>query len=204
MRRTIIWIIPAVVLASIIGIAAWRELRPGREPLPVLATVPDFSLTERDGDSLGIADLRGNLWVADFIFTRCGGTCPIMTTNMGEIQQALLQRGYGDVKLVSFTVDPQYDTPEVLRTYAEGYGARAGVWYFITGPGEAIQSLATKGFHLSAATGEAGTDDGIVHSIRFVLVDRLGQIRAYYEGTDDGVIPHLLEDIKYLRAAEHS
>lgn len=193
-----------VALVAIFGLAAWRELRPGREPLPVLATVPDFSLTERNGDSFGIADLRGTLWVADFIFTRCGGTCPIMTTNMREIQRALLERGYSDVKLVSFTVDPQYDTPEVLRTFAEGYGAQAGVWYFITGPGEAIQALATKGFRLSAATGEAGTDDGIVHSIRFVLVDRQGQIRAYYEGTNESVIPHLLEDIKHLRAEAHS
>lgn len=168
----------------------------------MLGTIPDFTLTERNGQPFGLNELRGQVWVADFIFTNCAGTCPIMTTAMTEIQQNALTEKLDDVKLVSITVDPERDTPEALERFADGYGALKDRWYFLTGDGAAIQQLANKGFLLSAATG-GSTAEPIIHSNRFVLVDRQGRIRGYYDGTDEEGVKQLLEDLKkvYREAA---
>ncbi|MGH7453247.1 MAG: SCO family protein, partial [bacterium] len=166
--------------------------------LPVLSTVPDFTLTERSGQPFGLNELRGYIWVADFIFTNCAGTCPIMTTAMTEIQKTALAEKLDDVKLVSITVDPERDTPEVLQRFANGYGALQGRWYFLTGEGAAIQQLANKGFLLSAATSGGSAEEPIIHSNRFVLVDRQGRIRGYYDGTEQESVVQLLKDLKKL------
>jgi protein SCO1/2 len=168
------------------------------EPLPILSAVPDFTLTERSGQQFGLDDLRGQIWVADFIFTNCAGTCPIMTTAMTEIQQTALAEKLDDVKLVSITVDPERDTPEVLKRFAGGYGALKDRWYFLTGDGAAIQQLAQKGFLLSAATSGGSEEEPIIHSNRFVLVDRQGRIRGYYDGTDEEGVAQLLKDLERL------
>jgi protein SCO1/2 len=169
-----------------------------QESLPILSTVTDFTLTERSGRPFGLNDLRGQVWVADFIFTNCAGTCPIMTTAMTEIQKTALAEKLDGVKLVSITVDPERDTPEVLQRFAGGYGALKDHWYFLTGDGAAIQQLANKGFLLSAATGGGSEDEPIIHSNRFVLVDRQGRIRGYYDGTDEENVAQLLKDLKRL------
>ncbi|MGH7601820.1 MAG: SCO family protein [bacterium] len=169
-----------------------------QEPLPVLGTVPDFTLTEHSGQPFGLNDLRGNIWIADFIFTNCAGTCPIMTTAMTEIQKTALTERLDDVKLVSITVDPERDTPEVLQRFAAGYGALKDRWYFLTGEGAVIQQLANKGFLLSAATSGGSAEEPIIHSNRFVLVDRQGRIRGYYDGTEEEKVAQLLKDLKKL------
>lgn len=170
-----------------------------QEPLPILSTVPDFSLTERSGEPLGLADLRGKVWVADFIFTNCAGTCPIMTTAMADLQKAALAENLSDVKLVSITVDPERDSLAVLQRFADGYGAIKERWYFLTGDGAAIQQLASKGFLLSAAASTGGSaEEPIIHSNRFVLVDRQGRIRGYYDGTDGESVKLLQQDLKRL------
>jgi cytochrome oxidase Cu insertion factor (SCO1/SenC/PrrC family) len=166
--------------------------------LPVLGAVPDFTLTERSGQPFSLNDLLGQIWVVDFIFTNCAGTCPIMTTAMTEIQQTALAEKLDDVKLVSITVDPERDTPEVLQRFANGYGALKDRWYFLTGDGAAIQQLANKGFLLSAATSGGSAEEPIIHSNRFVLVDRQGRIRGYYDGTDEEGVAQLLKDLKKL------
>jgi len=169
------------------------------EPLPILSTVPEFSLTERSGQPLGLVDLRGKVWVADFIFTNCAGTCPIMTTAMTDIQKTALAENLNDVKLVSITVDPERDSLAVLQRFADGYGALKDRWYFLTGDGAAIQQLANKGFLLSAAASTGGSaEEPIIHSNRFVLVDRQGRIRGYYDGTDEESVKSLLNDLKKL------
>jgi cytochrome oxidase Cu insertion factor (SCO1/SenC/PrrC family) len=187
----------AIVVVLIISCSSVKQ-----EPLPVLGTLPEFSLTERSGEPFGLKDLRGQVWVADFIFTNCAGTCPIMTTAMTDIQKTVLAEKLDDVKLVSITVDPERDTPEVLQRFADGYGALTGRWYFLTGDGAAIQQLANKGFLLSAATG-GSPEEPIIHSNRFVLVDRQGRIRGYYDGTEEEGVKQLLKDLKklYLEAA---
>jgi len=169
------------------------------EPLPLLSTLPEFSLTERSGQPFGLQDLKGRVWVADFIFTNCAGTCPIMTTAMTDIQKMALAENLDDVRLVSITVDPERDSLAVLQRFADGYGAIPERWYFLTGDGAAIQQLANKGFLLSAATSTGGSaEEPIIHSNRFVLVDRQGRIRGYYDGTDEESVKSLLKDMKAL------
>jgi len=174
-------------------------------PLPLLSTIPEFSLTERSGQTFGLADLRGKVWVADFIFTNCAGTCPIMTTAMTDIQKMALAENLDEVRLVSITVDPERDSLAVLQRFAEGYGAIKDRWYFLTGDGAAIQQLANKGFLLSAAASTGGSaEEPIIHSNRFVLVDRQGRIRGYYDGTDGESVKLLLKDIQSLYREEAS
>ncbi len=194
-----------IIFLAAISILFWNCSGVKPEPLPVLGTLPDFSLTERSGQAFGSDDLRGKIWVADFIFTNCAGTCPIMTTAMTEIQQLALAEKLDDARLVSITVDPERDTPEVLRRFADGYGALAGRWYFLTGDGAAIQQLANKGFLLSAAASTGGSaEEPIIHSNRFVLVDREARIRGYYDGTDEESVKHLFKDLKTLYREEAS
>lgn len=170
-----------------------------QKPLPVLGTLPEFSLIERSGQPFGLADLRGKVWVADFIFTNCAGTCPIMTTAMTDLQKMALAENLSDVRLVSITVDPERDSLAVLQRFADGYGAIKERWYFLTGDGTAIQQLASKGFLLSAAASTGGSaEEPIIHSNRFVLVDRQGRIRGYYDGTDEESVRLLQQDLKKL------
>jgi protein SCO1 len=157
--------------------------------LPIYGNVPDFTLTERSGAKVRLNDLLGQIWIADFIFTNCAGACPMMSSNMKQMQNLLNDKA--DVKLVSITMDPLRDTPQVLSEYAKKYGARADQWLFLTGEGAAIQKLTVQGFMLSATAG-ANPKDDIVHSSRFVLVDRRGRIRGYFDGESPGVMRTLL------------
>jgi protein SCO1/2 len=169
----------------------------GAEP-PVLGTVPGFALTERSGSAVRASDLEGSVWIAGFIFTRCPDVCPLLTARMADLQKALAGTGSDRVRLVSFSVDPTHDTPEVLRGYAERAGAKDG-WLFVTGPRDAVASLLKDGFHVAFA------DDGppsspITHSDRLVLVDRTLRIRGYYHGGDAEDVARLTRDAARLRA----
>ncbi len=169
-------------------------------PLPVMFSVPEFALTERSKEEVTLADLDGKVWIADFFFTSCAGPCALMSANMAKLQEQLADAG--DLRFVSITVDPKRDTPEELRKYASKFKADRGRWLFLTGKREAIYDLcAEKGFRLAAPkTDAAATDDGhlIVHSTRFVLVDRAGQIRGYYDGTDDDDVKRIAADARRL------
>ena len=176
------------------GLAGWYALR-SRE-LPVLGAVPPFSLSERSGETLTAGDLAGHVWVANFVFTRCPDVCPALTTRMGGLQ-GTLTRGEDPIRLVSFSVDPAHDTPEVLRAYAAQAGA-GRAWLFVTGPRTVLATLLREGFRVAYA------DDGpptapITHSDRFVLVDRQLRIRGYYHGLEPAEIAHLARDAMALR-----
>jgi protein SCO1/2 len=165
--------------------------------LPVLGTVPPFDLTERSSSRFTQDDVRGKVWVADFIFTRCPDVCPLLTTRMRGLQDTL-GREQAAVELVSFSVDPTYDTPEVLQAYASAHSAGPG-WRFVTGPRDAVASLLRDGFHVAFA------DDGpptgpITHSDRFVLVDPALRIRGYYHGSDPDDLRRLAHDAADLAA----
>lgn len=169
------------------GAAVWLVV-PARS-LPVLGEVPPFALTERSGRTLAASDLAGRVWVADFVFTRCPDFCPALTARMAGLQKALAAH---PVRLVSFSVDPGHDTPEVLSEYATRAGARDD-WLFVTGPREALAGLLRDGFKVAWA------DDGpptspITHSDRFVLVDRTLHIRGYYHGTEPDDVTRLTRD----------
>lgn len=166
------------------------------EPLPVLGTLPPFSLTERSGKTVGADDLRGRVWIAGFIFTRCPDICPVLTQRMATLQ-APLAEGADPVQLVAFSVDPGHDTSDVLRAYAERYGAGPH-WWFLTGSRDAIFTVLRDGFRVAVA------DDGppnapITHSDRFVLVDRTLRIRGYYHGLDPDDLARLQSDARRLR-----
>ena len=156
--------------------------------------VPAFSLTNQNGQPFGSSDLANKIWIADFVFSSCPGPCPMISSRMSELQKPLANT---DVHLVSFTVDPDKDTPEVLRSYAEKLHAQPGRWDFLTGKKSAIYEISQKGFKLAVA--EGADDTGLpVHSTRMVLVDRHGQIRGYYDGTAADSVTKLLADTNHL------
>ena len=162
--------------------------------LPNYYPLPDFSLTDQTGKPVTLHDLAGKVWVADFIFTNCGGTCPLMTEKMRKLQEALPQ----NIHLVSFTVDPTRDTPRVLAAYAEEHSADRNRWLFLTGDKEALYNICMKGFKLPLDA-EGGTPaEPIAHSTRFVLVDKQGEIRGYYSGTEEEELKRLAADAKKL------
>ncbi len=168
---------------------------PAAAPLPRIAPAPAFTLTERSGAAVSHEDLLGHVWVADFIFTTCAGPCPELTLRMRSLQESL--EGRDGVSLVTFTVDPTYDTPEVLQKYAKRYHADPARWLFLTGTDEgAIQSMIQKGFLQTVIP--ASHEGPIIHSTYLVLVDRAGQIRGFYEGLDPATKPRLLGDIDTL------
>ena len=164
--------------------------RPPAPELPRLFTVPAFTLVERSGAPATLAALHGRPWIADFIFTRCAGVCPAMTARMAGLRTRLAGT---PVRFVSFSVDPATDTPEVLARYADAAGAGPD-WWFVTGPMRDLHALATEGFKLAAMENPPGveTADGpFLHSSKFVLVDRDGAIRGYYDSEDPAALASL-------------
>ncbi len=189
-----------LLMVTVGGVLFWREvkaLQAGKgQGLPVLGQVPDFSLVERSGQPVALSDLIGKVWIADFIFTYCAGPCPLLSTQMGALQNRLSEMP--DVRLVSVTVDPERDTPELLSDYSLRYGADKERWLFITGEKPAVYRLIREGFRVVVGDEpEEGTDQ-IMHSLRFALVDRKGRVRAYYNGADPDLADRLLPDVRTL------
>lgn len=147
--------------------------------------IGDFELTERSGETVTKSDLLGRPWVASFVFTRCQGPCPKVTANMSELQRWLKDK---DVRQVTITVDPEHDTPEVLRRYADRYGADLRRWLFLTGSEERVYDLIRNDFKLMAAQNE-GEDRKpgaeVAHSFSVLHVDAAGRIVGKYDGTSD-------------------
>jgi protein SCO1/2 len=154
-----------------------------REPLPVLGTVPTFSLTAQNGQPFGTEQLAGKVWVANFVFTRCTTICPPFSAKMAAISKAKLP----GVALVSFSVDPEHDTPPVLEAYARTLKADLERWSFVTGTREALEAVVVKGLFQPMEKGD-GSLISIGHSNRFVLVDAKGQIRGFFGANEPGAI----------------
>lgn len=149
-----------------------------------LGAVGDFSLTERSGQSLRNSDLLGKTWVASFEFIRCTSGCPQISATMERLQTEL--KRFPDVRLVTFTVDPEHDRPEELREYAKHYHADPQRWLFLTGDEMTIYQLLDQSFHLPAQKNTSGdSGNAVMHSPKLVLVDRKGHIRGYFEGRPD-------------------
>lgn len=161
--------------------------------------VGEFSAVKQSGEDFNVSDLEGNWWVADFIFTNCTTVCLPMTANMTKLQDMLEEEGLDDVKLVSFSVDPEYDTPEVLTEYAEETGADLDRWSFITGyEFEEIESFAKDTFKVWVAPPEEGSDQ-VQHATYFALVSPDGIIENHYSGTEEEQMENILNDIKKLK-----
>jgi protein SCO1/2 len=209
-RQQLLWGALLVFISGAIGIGVWswqqgRTLQGTSEKNPleglkVFGTVPDFSLIERSGHPVTLADLKGKIWIANFIYTNCPDTCPIQSAQMKELQDEF--KNEKDVRLISITVDPERDTPKVLVEYANRFSANPERWLFLTGAKEAIYHLAQEGFRLGAAEipHEKRPPLGATHthSPRFVLVDRQAEIRGYYVSTEADAVARLRRDLKIL------
>lgn len=168
-------------------------------PLEVLGEVPAFSFTDQDGNTFGSENLRGRVSVAAFMFTRCPTICPRITTTMKELQARAKREGVA-VHWLSFSVDPDNDTPAVLKQYAAQYGADLAHWTFLTGDATKIRETAEQGYKI-AAEGQAEPNAehyGISHGSHLVLVDANGRIRGYYRTLDGDAQARLLKDAKRL------
>jgi cytochrome oxidase Cu insertion factor (SCO1/SenC/PrrC family) len=196
------------------AIRSWLGGRGPGETLEVFGTVPDFSLIERSGRRVGLADLAGKVWIANFIYTHCPDTCPLQSAQMTKLQTDFAAER--DLLLVSITVDPERDTREVLSEYAKRYDADRDRWLFLTGVKKAIYRLAQEGFRLSVVDPEEKKTSGrffeprfalahhgetgkqYIHSARFVLVDRQAQIRGYYHSDEAESLRRLRQDARAL------
>jgi protein SCO1 len=197
-----------VGLGIVLGTALWLKLGPrpqlfsndGEQPerLMQYGSVPDFSLTERSGENVTLAQLRGKIWIADFIYTSCTDTCPLQTAMMARLQKEY--SAIPVVQLVSVTVDPERDTPQTLSIYAARHNADAKRWFFLTGQRDRIIRLIQDGFHLSVAALPNGAEasDIIPHSPRFVLVDKEARIRGYYDSRELEAFVRLKNDVETL------
>lgn len=176
---------------------------------PVLGQLPEFKLTDQDKKPFGLGDLKGKVWVANFIFTSCAGTCPVLTQRMTQVQERLseMKQARPDlpVCIVSFSVDPERDTPEKLQDYAQRFRAKPGLWHFLTGPIEQVEATVVHGFktamgkvEMTPQPNNPGETFDVVHGERFVLVDQQGRIRGYYDSENGREISRLLNDLQTL------
>jgi protein SCO1/2 len=193
-----------VALAAIYRYAGSQQPADPPSELRKMSVIPPFMLTERSGKAVTNRDLAGKIWVADFVYTTCPGPCPEVTAEMARVQSAVADDPH--VQLVTFTVDPQTDTPPVLAKYADLYHADPNRWWFLTGPEKPLYDLIQNGF-LQAVQDNRGKppDPGqftVTHSLYFALVDRDGNMRAVYDSTGGNERPDLLRDIKILEKEE--
>lgn len=164
--------------------------------LPKLGRVPDFALVSERGRPVAARDLEGRTWIADFIFTRCGGTCPAMSERMAALADAL--KDEPGVVFVSFDVDPEHDSLADLAVYSRQHRANPERWTFLRGDRPAVRALAREGFRLAVVDGHADDPEPILHSSRFVLVDGRREIRGYYDGLEAGGVEKLAGDARRL------
>ena len=164
------------------------------KPLPTYGEVPDFTFHDRSGKDISKHDLYRKVWVAGFVFTNCAGSCPLIMGAMHEIQRKFLFKE--NFRLVGITMDPDRDTPEVLKAYADKNKADPYKFLFLTGDKKEVHSFVQSGFRLSAA--EDKEEGDITHSGKLVLVDGFGRIRGYYDLEGDGAMRNLKTDIKRL------
>lgn len=200
MGATRAWLF-GTALAACAGAVAWFGLGllsplPGTQAPEVLGQVGEFTLLGHDGKPFGSKNLEGRIWIADFIFSRCTGPCPVLTGRMKQLDRTIADR---EVRLVTFSVDPTHDTPAVLRAYAKKRGLDLGRWTFVTGTLPGLKALLRDRMKLPLGPpGWNGDDYVIPHTEKFVLVDRTGGIRGYYDTADGSELGRLARDLSRL------
>ena len=180
----------SLVFASLLAFSCSHE-----SELPHLFPVPDTPLVAETGKPLNLRELRGNVVVYDFIFTNCAGSCPMMTSQMRKLTQKI--DGRAPVRFVSISVDPQRDTPQVLRDYATRY-RNDPRWTFLTGDRDTITRLSVEGFKLAAGGTAQTAAEPLLHSSKFAVADKDGIIREYYGGTDGDAAEHVAATVRDL------
>ena len=195
-----LWVLMVLIMVSVIGAGLWRRGRgegilaaaTGNDDDSPIASVPEFSLVDQNSRPVTLTSLAGKPWIADLIFTRCAGPCPIMTAEMKSLQKALAS---SDLRFVSISVDPKQDTPDVLKEYAKKFGADESRWLFLTGTDDAVYATA-RGLLLPADPAKGS--EPIIHSTKFVLVDAAGKIRRYYSSANADEMTALKRDAAAL------
>lgn len=201
------WVV--LVLALFVALGGYLWTRPSKPAgvvthkaetaLEDMGEVPGFEFPAHTGDTLSLNDLKGNVWVLYSFFASCPSICPVMNKNMTKVQEAF--KDTPDFKIVGITVNPEEDTVELLSKYSENFNAISGKWYYLTGEKKPIYTLLREGFKLGTEEvppSERGGPNDFIHSEKFVLVDRAGHIRGYYNGTDIHEVAKLIEDAKKL------
>ncbi len=168
------------------------------EPLPDLGAVPEFALVNQQGQAYGVQQLQGKVWIGNFIFTRCPDICPMFTQHMRSVHDDLSVDGAA-VVFVSFSVDPEYDTPDILQAYAKDQGALSQQWHFLTGPTEAVKEVVVQGLKMAMDKQPLpDAPDNVLHGSHFVLVDQNMQLRGYYSAKDPASRTQLVVDAQRL------
>jgi protein SCO1 len=182
-----------MVIVSVIGVFVTSTMRQQRQPLPIYGQVSPFTLTNQLGGTVSLADLEGQVWVANIIFTRCPGPCFQMTKQMQSLQTLL--PADSRVQLISLTADPAFDTPPILKNYAARFNADAERWQFLTGQKQELYDLAMGGLKLSVEENVEGVsiEEQFIHSTRFVVVDRRGRLR---DVSQEGTRPEAVQQIR--------
>ena len=190
-------------LAAVLGLALVTRAHRPRPALPRYGHVPSFQLLDQHADPFSDRTMLGHVSVVDFIFTRCASSCPRLTARMGELQ-GRLEREHSDARLVSFSVDPENDTPPVLAEYAARAHADVRRWSFLTGPVEDVKAAVVSGFKVALEKQpRAGSSEyDVTHGDWFVLVDAGGDLRGYYATDDDKEFQALVDDILRLDRAK--
>ena len=187
------WVI-AFAVAGLLIFGASRLFKSSErhdvDAMPPIGEIPSFRFTTQEGKVLGKEDLLGKVWVADFVFTRCTGPCPVMTSRMAELAKGVAKAK--DVRLVSISVDPEHDTPAVLSEYAGRMLADPSKWIFLTGPKQEIDDFARKGMFQVLAYDGKGVP---THSTRFLVIDREGKIRKIRNLDEPELVQKLFMDI---------
>lgn len=218
MKKTIIFLIGfSVVMISIIYYYQSENVKKPK-PLPVLNpidlneemvdpellrigyghSIGDFNFTNQDGKSCTQKVIEGKVFVAEYFFTTCKTICPVMNSQMQRVNEKF--KNNDNVQILSFTVDPENDTPEQLKRYAESHKATKN-WHFLTGKKEKLYELARKSFFVlkpAAAVNQGDVGSDFIHTNNFVLVDKEKRIRGYYDGTNGKEIDQLMKDIDLL------
>ena len=195
MKKPLILTLGALLGIAVVAVAFLPSLRGHQQKdLDDYGSAPSFKLTERAGYLVDSERLKGEVWVAGFVFTRCAGQCPMISAQMERLQKKL--HAQPRFQLISITVDADYDTPQRLATYAKKWEADPKRWWFLTGDAKEIHDLIEKGFHLSAGTPAPGGD--LIHTAKLVLVDPNGEIRGYYDGLDSNSVDELARDARQL------
>lgn len=171
----------------------------GKEVIDTLYhTVGGFSFLDQDSNLVTEEITKGSIYVVDFFFSTCTTICPKMSKQMMRVQHQF--RAHDEVKILSFTVDPQTDSPARLKEYANQHKAMKGKWYFLTGDKVKLYSLAKESFFLTAME-DSLMEEGFLHSEQVILVDKEKRIRGFYDGTDHFEVKRLIEDIATLQVA---
>lgn len=198
-----LWLVAVMLVVA----GFFASIKHVKTELPEFGLVPEFQFQDQNGNAFSSESLKNKVWIAGFIFTRCKGPCPLISSKMAELKKRL---SYSDrLALVSFSVDPEYDTPEKLAAYAEKFSGstsspqeqkKGPQWHFLTGAKEKIYELAVKTFMQTASNDETQVDiqKKFAHGTRLALIDSQGRIRGFYDSQDSNMVQALELDIRAI------